>query len=94
MYSTSLISINFLSHTSPQLTDGVDFYNILIHNGPESESSSLSLLEWALLKWTDVHGTPLERALGRLHTDPLSALMNGPIKKQLGIPEKVIWGST
>ena len=70
---------------SLKLADGVDVYNILIHNGADSVASSI--LEWS--SWGVPH---LNLALARLHADPLTVLMNGPIKKQLGIPEKVIWG--
>ena len=71
-----------------QLTDNVDFYNILLHNAPDGEavkSTSGRSLGW------------LERAkmrhVLRLQQDDLSALMNGPIRKQLGdIPDNVTWG--
>ena len=86
--SLSLLPLTLpLSHTSIKLADGVDVYNILIHNGPDSIPTSSSSLEWSGRGLTH-----LERVLGRLHTESLASLMNGPIKKQLGIPEKVTWG--
>jgi hypothetical protein len=34
----------------------------------------------------------VNRMIGPLQDDKLTILMNGPIKKMLKIPEKVIWG--
>ena len=64
-----------------QVTDKVDFYNILRHHSPDGQSVKEM---WG--------GKQLPRLLSRYHEDPLSALMNGPIKQQLNIPQKVIWG--
>ncbi|XP_038068663.1 retinoid-inducible serine carboxypeptidase-like [Patiria miniata] len=67
-------------------TDGVNFYNILSTYGER-------LYERQDNK---PHLAPLEK-LYRRHVLPfqqgdLNALMNGPIKKKLGIPENVTWG--
>lgn len=67
---------------SSQLTDNVNFYNVLQHNVPDASLHSM---------------TPLERARHRQLSvylgDPLTDLMNGPIKKYLGdIPANVVWG--
>ena len=59
----------------------VDFYNILRHHSPDGHSVKGM---WG--------GKQLPRLLRRYHEDPLSALMNGPIKQQLNIPQKVVWG--
>lgn len=34
----------------------------------------------------------VNRMIGPLQADKLTTLMNGPIKKMLKIPEKVMWG--
>ncbi|EDO31722.1 predicted protein, partial [Nematostella vectensis] len=69
-----------------QTTDNVDVYNILIHNAPDFP------------KFPSLGRNTLDQLyanhVGRLNTDPLTQLMNGPIKKKLGIiPNDVIWGS-
>lgn len=68
--------------TVENLTDNVNFYNVLQHNVLDDSLKNL---------------TPMERAMRRqLHAglgDALSDLMNGPIKKYLGdIPANVVWG--
>jgi serine carboxypeptidase 1 len=72
-----------------ELTDDVDFYNILLHNVPDDEAT----------KSTGGRGTggQLERAIQRhvmrLQQESLAELMNGPIRKHLGdIPDSVTWG--
>ena len=62
-----------------QLTDNVDFYNILNHNG-NSE---------AIMSASDHFATAYMKTV---HTASLSQLMNGPIKKALRIPSNVTWG--
>ena len=66
-----------------QVTDKVDFFNILRHHSPDGQSVS---------EVRGNGGRQLPRLLRRYHEDPLSALMNGPIKKQLNIPQNVVWG--
>jgi len=68
------------------LTDNVDFYNILIHGGAAtvSEEKPRGLTGWRRMQY---------RHLSRLHQASLSALMNGPIRKHLAdIPDNVTWG--
>uniref|UniRef100_A0A7N6BQ54 Carboxypeptidase n=1 Tax=Anabas testudineus TaxID=64144 RepID=A0A7N6BQ54_ANATE len=67
-----------------QNTNGVNFYNILTQEEDEKvkQSSRMALN----LKNTRRH-------IGRLHGQSLSELMNGPIRKKLGIiPQNVTWG--
>ena len=61
----------------------VNFYNILLHHSSDGQSVS---------EVQGNGGRPLPHLLRRYHEDPLSALMNGPIKKQLNIPQNVVWG--
>ena len=45
------------------------------------------------LCFVGIEDRTVQRMLGKLHQDDLSALMNGKIKEKLGIiPEKVKWG--
>ena len=91
-----IYTVHLASHPSPltrtpptpslvhphQLTDNVDFYNILLHNAPDN-GAGLTFDPQALGG----------RHLSRLHQAALSALMNGPIKLQLkDIPDNVTWG--
>ena len=62
-----------------QLTDNVDFYNILNHNGNSETVQSTS----------EKYATTY---LKIVHEDKLSQLMNGPVKKALNIPSNVTWG--
>jgi len=63
-------------------TDGVDFYNILIHNDPDAlVSASASPAD-------NMRHVLVDKLLG----DDLDDLMNGQIKQQLGIPDNVTWG--
>lgn len=67
-------------------TDNVDVYNILLHNVPSPMSSSSQLGSTPLGKLYSTH-------VGRLYGTSLSGLMNGPIRKKLGIiPNNVTWG--
>lgn len=70
-----------------QNTDGVNFYNIL------TKSSSVSRVV-SNLEFTQKHLVHLfQRHVRQLQQDPLSQLMNGPIRKKLRIiPEDCIWG--
>ena len=75
-----------LSHphtlTPSQLTDNVDFYNILLHNDPDN-TAGMTFDPKALGG----------RHLSRFHEAALSALMNGPIRNHLkDIPNNVTWG--
>lgn len=68
-----------------ETTDNVDVYNILLHNAPPfPKFQSLG---------SDILDRLYARHVGRLYTDPLTELMNGPIRKKLGIiPPNVAWG--
>ncbi|KAF6299619.1 serine carboxypeptidase 1 [Rhinolophus ferrumequinum] len=70
-----------------QNTDGVNFYNILTKISPKSAMKSS-------LEFTQSHLVHLsQRHLRHLHQDSLNQLMNGPIRKKLGIiPEDCSWG--
>ncbi|ELK01699.1 retinoid-inducible serine carboxypeptidase [Pteropus alecto] len=70
-----------------QNTDGVNFYNILTKNAPMSPMKSS-------LEFTQSHlGHLYHRHVRHLNQDSLSQLMNGPIRKKLGIiPEDCSWG--
>uniref|UniRef100_A0AAQ5XFV4 Carboxypeptidase n=1 Tax=Amphiprion ocellaris TaxID=80972 RepID=A0AAQ5XFV4_AMPOC len=68
-----------------QNTNGVNFYNILTQE--PDEKSALSLL------FAPPPALQAQRHIGRLHSRTLSELMNGPIRKKLGIiPQNVTWG--
>ena len=66
-------------------TDNVNVYNILQHNTPAfptSQSRKNAVLDRLY-----------NRHVGLLHADPLTELMNGPIRKKLRIiPGNVTWG--
>uniref|UniRef100_A0A669DZW3 Carboxypeptidase n=1 Tax=Oreochromis niloticus TaxID=8128 RepID=A0A669DZW3_ORENI len=65
-------------------TNGVNFYNILTQSSDEKLTSSAGLDFISLQK---------HRHIRPLHSQSLSQLMNGPIRKKLGIiPENVTWG--
>ena len=68
-----------------ETTDNIDVYNILVHNAPPfPKFQSLG---------SDILDRLYARHVGRLYTDPLTELMNGPIRKKLGIiPQNVTWG--
>ena len=70
--------------TIAKLTDNVDVYNILVHNAAPFPTSLFGRESVDRLYATHVQ---------RLYEDPLSSLMNGPIRKKLGIiPDNVKWG--
>lgn len=86
--STELWSI--LEEVISATTDNVNVYNVLEHNvnSPFRKKSLMSSgnvpVYLAKLYWQHV---------GRLQQDNLSAFMNGPIRKKLGIiPDDVVWG--
>uniref|UniRef100_A0A8C6U5L3 Carboxypeptidase n=1 Tax=Neogobius melanostomus TaxID=47308 RepID=A0A8C6U5L3_9GOBI len=65
-------------------TNNVNFYNILTQD-PDEKVSATPGEDFISLQW--------RRHLARLHKQPLSELMNGPIRKRLNvIPENVTWG--
>ena len=73
-----------VENTIARTTDNVDVYNILVHNAPPFPKKFLGRGSLDRLYATHV---------GRLQEDPLSTLMNGPIREKLGIiPDNVIWG--
>lgn len=67
-----------------QNTNGVNFYNILTQD-PDERCTSSAPVDFITLQ-THRHIRPL-------HSQSLSELMNGPIRKKLGIiPQNVTWG--
>ncbi|XP_026180469.1 retinoid-inducible serine carboxypeptidase [Mastacembelus armatus] len=68
-----------------QNTNGVNFYNILTQEPDEKQLHSSSGLNFIALQ--------IRRHISPLHRRSLSELMNGPIRKKLGIiPQNVTWG--
>jgi len=67
------------------LTDDVDFYNVLNHH---SDGDAAALRAGAE---GQIRGAA-RRHLGRYHEEALSALMNSKIKTRLKIPPEVTWG--
>jgi serine carboxypeptidase 1 len=65
-----------------KLTDNVNVYNILDHNGNVER----------IVNQDDILERQIERHVRTLHKDALTALMNGEIKKKLNIPANVTWG--
>ncbi|KAF7645059.1 hypothetical protein LDENG_00211050 [Lucifuga dentata] len=67
-----------------QNTNGVNFYNILTQEPAETVAASAGQDFLSLLT---------RRHIRPLHSQSLSELMNGPIRKKLGIvPQNVTWG--
>lgn len=67
-----------------QNTNGVNFYNILTQDPDEQRTSSAPV---------DFITLQTHRHIRPLHSQSLSELMNGPIRKKLGIiPQNVTWG--
>ncbi|XP_063443920.1 retinoid-inducible serine carboxypeptidase-like [Mytilus trossulus] len=64
-------------------SNGVNFYNMLAWGGSEAGLKSSNNLKERMIN----------RMIGALRTDKLTALMNGEVKKMLNIPEKVEWGA-
>lgn len=71
------------------VTDNVDVYNVLRHNQPD-----LSMIHLMLQRYTKLSNSQIfSQYLMRSQSDPLVKLMNGPIRKKLGIiPDNVTWG--
>jgi len=68
-----------------QVSDHIDVYNIL-NRAPSSQFSSDSKAD------TDLDRS-YRRMMAKLQADPLTTLMNGPIRQKLGIiPTNVTWG--
>lgn len=65
-------------------SNGVNFYNMLAWGASESGLMN---------KYSNLKDRMVNRMIGPLQDDKLTILMNGPIKKMLKIPEKVIWGA-
>ncbi|XP_072043586.1 retinoid-inducible serine carboxypeptidase-like [Amphiura filiformis] len=68
-------------------TNGVNFYNILQWNGESPKRRKSFAFE--KLSYLD---KLFQRHVQPLQSDDLAALMNGPIKEKLGIPDDVTWG--
>nr|XP_046270268.1 retinoid-inducible serine carboxypeptidase [Scatophagus argus] len=67
-----------------QNTNGVNFYNILTQDSDDKLTSSAG---------EDYISLQTRRHIRPLHSQSLSELMNGPIRKKLGIiPQNVTWG--
>ncbi|XP_035511236.1 retinoid-inducible serine carboxypeptidase [Morone saxatilis] len=67
-----------------QNTNGVNFYNILTQEPDDKLASSAG---------EDFISLQMRRHIRPLHSQSLSELMNGPIRKKLGIiPQNVTWG--
>ncbi|XP_070778637.1 retinoid-inducible serine carboxypeptidase [Enoplosus armatus] len=67
-----------------QNTNGVNFYNILTQDPDDKVTSSAG---------EDFISLQTRRHIRPLHSQSLSELMNGPIRKRLGIiPQNVTWG--
>ena len=72
------------------LTDNVDVYNVLRHNIPSDAVQFQSPQNTA---GNTARDRLYARHVGRFHTSPLKELMNGPIRKKLGIiPDDVTFG--
>ncbi|XP_013392846.1 retinoid-inducible serine carboxypeptidase [Lingula anatina] len=70
------------------LTGGVNFYNILQWNSQEDTKHS-----YKKYKEQSIFERLVHRNLAHLSSDSLDQLMNGPIRKKLGIiPRNVTWG--
>lgn len=70
-------------------TNGINWYNIF-----HDESPAL-----AFRKWSRTRGLMTNRAFSRgfhrhvkFFNDPLDSLMNGDLKRKLGVPDNVTWG--
>jgi serine carboxypeptidase 1 len=82
--------------TIEDLTDDVDFYNILIHhdNGILLSERYGAAAEAAAAQVSPSLRNLFRRHVGRYMSDPLSTFMNGPVRSKLGstIPAGVTWG--
>lgn len=71
------------------VTDNVDVYYVLRHNVPTIESPTI----YNNASRLSSHHGMFAQYMTRTHTNTLSDLMNGPIRKKLGIiPDDVTWG--
>lgn len=78
------------SNLIANVTDNVDVYYVLRHNVLDSVNTH-SLIHKNSSRL--LHDQMFAQYIIRAHSDPLSELMNGPIRKKLGIiPENVTWG--
>ena len=78
------------SNLIANVTDNVDVYYVLRHNVLDSVNTH-SLIHKNTSRLS--HDQMFAQYIIRAHSDPLSELMNGPIRKKLGIiPENVTWG--
>jgi serine carboxypeptidase 1 len=72
-----------------ELTDGINFYNVLQRDTQQSKKTSIFYNSLT----PDLRQN--ERAvkkMGQFYQDDLYTLMNGPIKQKLHIPSNVVWG--
>lgn len=78
------------SNLIANVTDNVDVYYVLRHNVLDSVNTH-SLIHKNTSRLS--HDQMFAQYIISAHSDPLSELMNGPIRKKLGIiPENVTWG--
>ncbi|PIK36944.1 putative retinoid-inducible serine carboxypeptidase [Apostichopus japonicus] len=86
-YAEATTEFGILEDIIEEVTDGVNVYNILQfdQDGPQSRKhhkGGFKLFDRLYNRHVGVYYA----------NDDLSELMNGPIKKKLGIPENVTWG--
>ncbi|XP_041941959.1 retinoid-inducible serine carboxypeptidase [Alosa sapidissima] len=87
--ATELWSI--LENIVEQNTNGVNFYNILGQEDDDDDDSVKSSLKSSLKE--DYLAALAKRHIRPLHSESLGELMNGKIRKKLGIiPRNVTWG--
>jgi len=65
-----------------QVTDGVNWYNVLENPNEESDSTVIGSYYSDIHKDSQIHNQVM-RQVGRLHINNLYDLMNGPVKKAL-----------
>ncbi|KAG7221979.1 hypothetical protein INR49_028262, partial [Caranx melampygus] len=86
LYTTSLLDdfgLADVNSAAAENTNGVNFYNILTQEPDEGVHSA----------GEDFIALQTRRHIRPLHSQSLSELMNGPIRKKLGIiPQNVTWG--
>eukprot|EP01138_Halocafeteria_seosinensis_P012012 gb/GECG01012276.1/.p1 GENE.gb/GECG01012276.1/~~gb/GECG01012276.1/.p1 ORF type:complete len:481 (+),score=49.98 gb/GECG01012276.1/:1-1443(+) len=89
---------NLWGETESQLewfTDNLSFYNVLEHNTDDDEAAVARTLKTPSFspKLGYTARSRIMKHLGNYHAQSLSQLMNGPIRKKLGIiPSSVTWG--
>ena len=77
-----------------EYTEGINWYNVFADNSPALQLRSLYRLQ--SIAASNPLGRSTYRHVHYFHDgvdDALDDLMNGPMKKQLNIPEHVSWGS-